>query len=405
MSENKSLEDTLVWFNDRISSIVSKYRSNALKHVRTIFDRIEELKTAAHRFDYSDLKDPDVYQNYATTIYNKTLETFGEIEPPETVSFNILEALNKDFNNRIIAYVNLLAKYLSWLKRDRSYKNNVKNLDRALTRVKEEVYVFENKVLVSYSEITKYEKVSEDIESLIALVKRKKNILAEIESHADDIARVTKTIDKKQSELDELKSHPGFVQLEKNKKELDHIEINISSKISEIKKLSSKVIKAADSKRIELSEYDKETMKSLIKDPLTVLIKEGDGYRGVKATLRALKEVSDNPAVQMKKEKLERAYENIEEILNDDLVENQQKAKYLISQSEAINKKFSEMNMDVRIKKLNEEVNNYKIDRQRITLSLEREKEEIEDKITSLVKSIEERIEEYIEKSVKLVLE
>ena len=155
MSENKSLEDTLDWFNNRISSSVSKYRHTAIKQVRSILDRVEELKTAAHRFDYSDLKDPDVYQNYATTIYNKTLEMFEDLESPDTVTYNILDALNRDFKNRINTYTNLLAKYLSWLKRDRSYKNNVKNLDRALTRVKEDVYVFENKTLVSYSEIVK----------------------------------------------------------------------------------------------------------------------------------------------------------------------------------------------------------------------------------------------------------
>ena len=404
MSENKSLKDTLDWFNNRISSSVSKYRHTAIKQVRSILDRVEELKTAAHRFDYSDLKDPDVYQNYATTIYNKTLEMFGDIESPENVTYNILDALNRDFNNRINAYTNLLAKYLSWLKRDRSYKNNVKNLDRALTRVKEDVYVFENKTLVSYSEIVKYEKVADDIESLIELVEHKKEIVKEINSHVEDITKITKIVDKKQKELDELKNHPGYLQLEKNKKELDHIEILISNKISEIKKLSSKVLKAAESKKVELDDYDKDTMKSLIKDPLTTLVKEGDGYRGIKSTLRILKEVSASPAIQMKKEKLKRAYDNIEEILNEGLDESQQKAKFLINQSEAINRKFSDLKMDVRIKKLNEEISNYTIDRQRITLSLEREKEEIEEKVNALVKSIEKRIEEYTEKTVKLVL-
>ncbi|MCK5409677.1 MAG: hypothetical protein KAJ30_05375 [Candidatus Heimdallarchaeota archaeon] len=404
MSENKSLEDTLDWFNNRISSSVSKYRHTAIKQVRSILDRVEELKTAAHRFDYSDLKDPDVYQNYATTIYNKTLEMFEDLESPDNITYNILDALNRDFKNRINTYTNLLAKYLSWLKRDRSYKNNVKNLDKALTRVKEDVYVFENKTLVSYSEIVKYEKVADDIETLIDFVERKKEIATEINSHVDDITKITKIVDKKQKELDELKNHPGYLQLEKNKKELDHIEILISNKISEIKKLSSKVLKAAESKKVELDDYDKDIMKSLIKDPLTTLVKEGEGYRGIKATLRILKEVSASPAVQMKKEKLKRAYENIEEILNDGLNESQQKAKFLISQSEAINRKFSDLKMNVRIKKLNEEIGNYKIDRQRITLSLEREKEEIEEKVTTLVKSIEERIEEYIEKTVKLVL-
>jgi hypothetical protein len=405
MSENKSLEDTLEWFNNRISSSVSKYRHTAIKQVRAVLDRVEELKTAAHRFDYSDLKDPDVYQNYATTIYNKTLEIFEDLEAPEKVTYNILDELNRDFKNRINAYTNLLAKYLSWLKRDRSYKNSVKNLDRSLTRVKEDVYVFENKTLVSYSEIVKYEKVADDIESLIEFVNRKKEIVTEINLHKEDITKITKIIDKKQKELDELKNHPGYLQLVKNKKELDHIEILISNKISEIKKLSSKVIKAAESKKIELDDYDKDIMKSLIKDPLTTLVKEGDGYRGVKATLRILKEVSASSAIQMKKEKLKRAYENIEEILNDGLSESQQKAKFLIEQSEAISRKFSDLKMDVRIKKLNEEINNYTIDRQRITLSLEREKEEIDEEITALVKSVEEKIEEYIEKTVKLVLE
>ncbi|GAJ20999.1 unnamed protein product, partial [marine sediment metagenome] len=52
--------------------------------------------------------------------------------------------------------MNLLSKYLSWLKRDRSYKDKVKNLDRVLGRLKEEVHRFENKTMVHYSEIIKY---------------------------------------------------------------------------------------------------------------------------------------------------------------------------------------------------------------------------------------------------------
>ena len=190
--------------------------------------------------------------------------------------------------------------------------------------------------------------------------------------------------------------------MEKNKKELEHIEITIANKISEIKKLSSKVIKAVESKKLELNDNDKEAMKSLNKDPLGILVKEEEGYRGIKSTLRILKEVSDSPAIQMKKEKLQRAYENIDEILDDGLLENQQKAKFIIEQSEAINRKFSELNMDIRIKKLEEEISNYKIDRQRITLSLEREKDEVENKISSLSSSIEERILEYVDHSVEL---
>jgi hypothetical protein len=79
MSVEKSLDEALDWFNDRISSTVASYRNNAMKQMRAVIDKIEELKTAAHRFDYSDIKDPDVYQNYATTIYNNTQETFEEI--------------------------------------------------------------------------------------------------------------------------------------------------------------------------------------------------------------------------------------------------------------------------------------------------------------------------------------
>lgn len=404
MSHEKTLEEALDWFNDKVSSTVSSYRNNAMKHLRSISDRIEELKTAAHRFDYSDLKDPDVYQNYSTTIYNNTLDTFNEFNIPENVTYNIIDDFNSDLKNKISSYVNMLAKYLSWLKRDRSYKTKVKNLDRALTRLKEEVHNFENKTMVSYAEIIKYEKVSDDIEILIQNVDRKKFLDDEIESHADEVEQISNTINKKESELSELKNHPGFQQLEKNKKEMDHIEISIANKVSEIKKLCNKVLRASDTRKINLDDSYKDMMKTMIKDPLGLFVKEGEGYRGVKAMLRELKEISKEPSIQMKKEKLQRAYDNIDEILNDEILELQKRAKFMIQQSEAISSKFSEMQLDIKIKKLEEEIDNLKIDRNRITLPLRRERDEIETKITSLSKSVEERIVEFTDKTLKLLL-
>ncbi|MHA1953052.1 MAG: hypothetical protein ACXAAM_00950 [Candidatus Heimdallarchaeaceae archaeon] len=404
MSLEKNLDEALEWFNERISSNVSSYRNNAMKQIRSINDRIEELKTAAHRFDYSDLKDPDVYQNYATTIYDKTLEVFEQIQAPEIITYNNLENFARDTNNKITSYMNILSKYLSWLKRDRSYKTKVKTLDRALTRLKEELHLFENKTMLSYSEIIDLEKVCDDIASLTSLVNRVQFLEKEIDSHKDDTERLTRTIEKNEKDLSELKNHPGFQQLEKNKKELEHFEITISNKLSEIKKLSSKVLRAADSKKIELNEYDKELMKNLTKDPLGVFVKESEGYRGVKTVLNTLREISKEPAIQMKKEKLQRAYENIDEILNDEILEIQIRAQFLIQQSEAIYDKFKEMQLDIKIKKLEEEIDNLKIDRNRITLSLRREKEEKDKEIGSLSKSVEERIEEFTGKVVKLNL-
>jgi hypothetical protein len=404
MSQEKTLEEALDWFNDKVSSTVSSYRNNAMKHIRTISDRVEELKTAAHRFDYSDLKDPDVYQNYSTTIYNNTLDTFNELNVPESITYNIIDDFNSELKNKISSYVNMLAKYLSWLKRDRSYKTKVKNLDRALTRLKEEVHNFENKTMVSYAEIIKYEKVSDDIETLIQNVDRKKFLEDEIESHADEVEKISNTIEKKESELSELKNHPGFQQLEKNKKEMDHIEISIANKVSEIKKLCNKVLRASDTRKINLDDSYKDMMKTMIKDPLGLFVKEGEGYRGVKAMLRELKEISKEPAIQMKKEKLQRAYDNIEEILNDEILELQKKAKFMMQQNEAITTKFREMQLDIKIKKLEEEIDNLKIDRNRITLPLRRERDEIEAKISSMTKSVEKRIVEFTDKSLKLLL-
>ncbi len=404
MSEDKAPDEALEWFNSRISSSVSGPRNSANKHLRAIMDRIEEVKTAAHRFDYSDIKDPDVYQNYATTIYNRTLELFEDIIQPEVVTHDNLEHFVIDTKNKISSYINMLAKYLSWLKRDRSYKTKVKTLDRSLSRLKEEIHLFETKTLVAYTEIIKFEKVADDLEILIQNVERNQFLKDEIETHKDDVEKITKEIDVNQKELDELKNHPGFQQLLKNRRELEQIEITISNKVSEIKKLSSKVLRAADTRKIELNDTDRDTMKNLIKDPMGVIVKEREGYSGVKYTLRTLKEISKEPAIQMKKERLERAYENIDEILNDELLEYQKRAQFMINQNEAIDSKFKEMQLDIKIKKLEDEIDNLKIDRNRITLSLRREKEEIEAKISSLTKSIEKRIEEYTDRKVKLKL-
>ncbi|MCG3221904.1 MAG: hypothetical protein H7641_11045, partial [Candidatus Heimdallarchaeota archaeon] len=77
---------------------------------------------------------------------------------------------------------------------------------------------------------------------------------------------------------------------------------------------------------------------------------------------------------------------------------------FLVQQSEAINDKFKNMQLDIKIKKLKDEIDNLKIDRSRITLSLRREKEEKDKEIKSLSKSVEERIEEFTGKVLKLNL-
>ena len=155
-------------------------------------------------------------------------------------------------------------------------------------------------------------------------------------------------------------------------------------------------------KKITIDDYDKETLKSLTKEPLNAFVKEPEGYNGIKSSLRTLKEISNDPAIQMKKEKLQRAYENIDEIIGDELLEFQKTAKFLVKQSEAIEDKFQEMKLDLRIKKLKQLIDNLKIDRNRITLSLRREKDEIEEEIESINKSIINHIEEFTNKSVKL---
>ncbi|OLS32399.1 MAG: hypothetical protein HeimAB125_09190 [Candidatus Heimdallarchaeota archaeon AB_125] len=403
MSQDLPLEKAYEWFNSRVSSSFSSYRNNANKHIRSINDKVEELKSSAHRFDYSDIKDPDVYQNYATTIFNRTNEIFEDIEIPEEITYVNLEIFVTALKNKVNSYLTFLAKYLSWLKRDRSYKDKVKSLDRSLTRIKEEIHNFESKTMISYAEIIPKEKVLDDIEILTQLVERNNELEEEIDTHADEVEKLTKEVDAHKEKLDELKNHPGFIQLETNKKELEHIEISIANKVSEIKKLCSKVLRASDNKKIDLDNYEKEVMKSLIKDPLTLFIKESEGYRGIKATLQNLKEISIDPAIQMKKEKLQRAFDNIDEIINDNLLENQNRAQFIIKQNEAIHHKFEDMQLFVKIKKYEQEIDNLTIDRNRITLSLRRELEGVEDKIASTSKSVEERIIEFASKEIKLV--
>lgn len=403
MSQELALEKAFEWFNIRVSSSFSGNRNSASKQIRSINDKVEELKSAAHRFDYSDIKDPDVYQNYATTIFTKTNELFEDIEIPENITYNNLENFAGVLKNKVNSYLNFLSKYLSWLKRDRSYKDKVKSLDRTLTRLKEEIHNFEAKTMVNYSEIVPKEKVLDDIENLTHLVQRDNELEEEIISHADEVEKLTKEIDKQKEKLNELKNHPGFIQLENNIRELEHIEISISNKVSEIKKLCNKVLRASDNKKITLDNYDKDVMKSLIKDPLSLFIKESEGYRGVKAALQTLKEISLDPSIQMKKEKLQRAFDSIDEIINNELLENQKRAQYITKQNEAINHKFEDMQLFVKIKKFEQEIDNLTIDRNRITLSLRREKEEIDDKIASISKSVEERIVEFTGKEMKLV--
>ena len=104
----------------------------------------------------------------------------------------------------------------------------------------------------------------------------------------------------------------------------------------------------------------------------------------------------------MKKDKLEKALANIDEIINDGLLEEQKRAKFLLQQSAAIENKFKELEIDRKIKKLKREVENLKIDRERITLPLRRKLKEVNEEINNLIKSSEEKIEQLLGKSLKI---
>ncbi len=404
MNSKKTIHDLQEWFEKEVSSELSTPRKIAQKQLNIIKDKIDEIRDSALRFDYSDIKEPDVYQNYATSIYKKTIEKLDEFQFPENVTFDNLEEFYSQAKNIITSYIDLLAKYLTWLKRDRSYKSKVKNLDRSITRFQQELNKLNTKTLEFYSPYQKYERVIDDLVRLQELVNRRKELNNEIESLRGDVERLDKMINERAKELEELEGHPGFNQIKANKNELDHIDIQISGKINEIKKLANKVLKAANSRKLEISAADKETLRALIKDPLSELIREMEGYNGIKATLKNLKELGSDKSVQMKKDKLDKAFENIDEIINDGLLELQKRAKYLTKQTEAINAKFEEMEINRKISKLKREIEDLKIDKDRITLTQRRELNEINEEIESLVSSIIERIEEYTGKRFEIDL-
>ena len=62
------------------------------------------------------------------------------------------------------------------------------------------------------------------------------------------------------------------------------------------------------------------------------------------------------------------------------------------------------MQLDLKMKKFKQEIDNLKIDRNRITLALRREKNDVEEEIKSLNKSVEEHTVEYTNRSVKLII-
>ncbi len=404
MKKEMSLQKTLDWYNEKIIPLVSGQRSKASKQIDVIKSYLAELQTIANRFDYSDVKDATVYQNYSTTIYEKTLEIFSEINAPEQITFINIDNYCKILKNSIDAYINILAKYLSWLRKDRSFKQKVKALDRTLGKLRKEVMKFENKTLVEYGEIVAYEKVSEDIDTLITNVEKKISLKEEIAEHKDEVERLDNLLEAKETELKTLEGHPGFQQLLSNRKELEHIDITISNTISEIKKLCSKVLKAVETKKIAIDDPTKELYKSLIKDPMHEIVNQADGYPSIKNALDELKQKSTDPAIQMKKDKLERAFENIEEIKNDGLLELQQRAKYLLKQNDAITSKFKEMDMERKIEKTRKEIENLKIDKERVTISEKRELEKVDGDIKQFTKSIEERIAKFTNEEITLIL-
>lgn len=402
MTELIDLDDCYEWYNEKINSYVSKPRSKAKNQIEDIEDKIEDVLETAKRFDYSDKKDPSVYENYATTIYEKTIKKFDDLNRPENITYNTLDRYYNDCDNTINSYIDVLSKYLSWLKRDRSFKSRVKSLDRALGKLRKEVYKLNTDTLVNYSEYKKYEDVAINIKRLSELLERKKELNQQINSHSDKIEKFNQMIEEKEENLNELVEHPGFKQLEDNERKLNAIKLALIDEISDIKKLANKVLKAEDNNNIELEYYDRDVYKSLIKEPLEYLISQPEGYNSLKLALKNLKKFSEDPTVQLKKDKLERAFESIDEILADSILEWQKDAQFIAKQNKAINDKFEEMNIQRQIQQLKEKIKNLKIDRDRLTIIERRELNEVEDEIKELKTSIEQQTAKLLDIAIEL---
>ncbi len=380
--KSQEIEQLLNDFRETYSEFISKELANVRKkigsRVKKVQEKINRVLIDAENFHEEITETSPTMDKYSLKIEEEVKATFSQLEPPESITYQSVKDYIDEITKGLTKLDGVFKKYVPLLKDKKKYTKRVKDMDRDIKKLGNELLKLQSELQSQYEPHREIESVIELIKEILERKARVEQIENELKNREKDVLEQRKVVEELQKELEKIKSHELLAKLEEANQEIHEMRKNLDLEFSEIKKGLKKLWKYLKKNRIEYNKEDQRLAEQFSSDPVGTL---GTGHQ---RTLRGIFSLLEKHSskLQLKKEKEEALKEALHAMVNEGkLDELAQKAKQVWERREKIRQQLAAMKLEETEKELERKLRDAQRDLDRITEALEREKREQLEKI------------------------
>ncbi len=380
--ESQEIEQQLNSFRKSYSEFISKELANVRKkigsRVKKVQEKINRVLIDADNFHEEITETSPTMDKYSLKIEEEVKATFSSLEPPEIITYLLVKEYIDEITKGLTKLDNVFKKYVPLLKDKKKYTKRVKDMDRDIKKLGNELLKLQSELQHHYEPHREIESVIDLIDEILERKERIEQIEKELRKREKDVQEQKEVVQGLQTELEKVRSHELLGKLEEANQEIHEMRKNLDLEFSEIKKGLKKLWKYLKKNRIDYNKEDQRLAEQFSSDPVSVL---GTGHERTLVSIFALLEKHASK-LQLKKDKEEALKEALNAMINEGKLNKiAQDAKQAWEKRENIRRQLTELKLEEIEKELERKLRDAQRDLDRITEALERERKEQLEKI------------------------
>ncbi|TFG00903.1 MAG: hypothetical protein EU541_00910 [Promethearchaeota archaeon] len=339
------LENFEEYYLEKLDEIFYKKKKTAQKLIEDIQEGLIDIrKTMNHFLDIKDeLKKKPLRS--LTFFTDKIKKEIDQIEIPEDeITYDGIMALLKDLK-RLFTEINDAAKK-SLPKFKSKVQPEIKELNYHTRKLGKKQAVLEKFALKKYTDV-------KEAEELVDKLSKFYNLRNNIENAREDLDKLEKEQETTKKELEEQKSKLLTLEkdklFQKKKKFRDQafkLKMKINGELG-FKKALRKLKVEVERENIHLTNINENYVRDFIKNPLRVLMKEGQDLTKFRGLLVQLRHVLEEKKLNLKSDKREKSIEQINKIFDErEIYDELETYKELRENIQKIKKKIKKKGLD-----------------------------------------------------------
>ncbi len=374
-----SLEFELDELRDWYAKITLKSRQKAYnraeKLVHEVQAKIAKLEEVLELHFGEDTTMTDAADDYRKMIFAGR-ELLADIKPPSEVDGATLteykehmEQNVREFNETVFRYGRLL---VNLDRKSKNFSTKIRSLDDGIKRLSKQVEKFQKYYDGGFLSTLTAESVFDSIDRYDELSATIEEAQEGLESLKEKEKEINSQILELNSQIKELEQSVELIELAKVKDRLTQLRSEFDGIFVDIKKAFNKYLKAGQSRKLPMTDSDKQAMRPFTKDPLDALARSG-GLQSLKSGLILVSKHIDKPILQLKKDRKQKLSSIIEEIDNGLLETRQAESVTLVAREAELRQILDELDLNKKIENLQYHIQSLEKEKIRMKVSLERE--------------------------------